>query len=112
MNNRDKICLEYILEHYQELIIAKGNIKFEEFCQNKILQKAILFDIAQISENINKLSDSTIEKINTNDIKGITGLRNHIIHGYGKLNEVIVWNAINIDLPNLVNQVKQILNDK
>lgn len=112
MNNRDRICLEYILEHYQELISTYKQLKdYDDFMNNYIFRKAIVFDFIQIGENINKLEEEVRNKINKVDIRGIVDFRNRLVHGYGDIDFKIVWNAVSGSLPRLVNQVKQILND-
>lgn len=109
MNRRDEIYCIYIIEHYEEILIKIEGLTFKMFCDNKTIQKSILFDVAQIGENINKLNELILDKLNRIDVKGIIGLRNHIIHGYGELNELTVWNAIKDELPNLIEQIKEVL---
>ena len=109
MNSRDKISLEYILEHYQEITKLIYKLSFEDFCNNKPIQKTILFDVAQIGENINKLNEEIRTKINKIDIKGVVEFRNRLVHGYGDIDYRIVWNAIEGSLPNLIKQIKDIL---
>lgn len=111
MNERDKICLENILEHYNEIISISDLISFEEFCSNKLVQKSILFDLSQIGENINKLHSLILDKFDRRDVKGIISLRNYIIHGYGQIDKLILWNSLKDNLPSLINRVKEILNN-
>ncbi len=41
----------------------------------------------------------------------IISLRNYVIHGYDKVDDVIIWGIISRDLPKLKNEVEKLLND-
>ncbi len=40
----------------------------------------------------------------------IVDLRNYVIHGYDKVDDVIIWGIINRDLPKLKEQVDSLMN--
>ena len=41
----------------------------------------------------------------------ITGTRNRIVHGYGSLREQIVWEIVSSDIPDLIPQLRALLED-
>ena len=47
--------------------------------------------------------------IRRNDARKIVNLRNFVIHGYDKVDNVIIWGVINKDLPKLKKQVEDLL---
>lgn len=60
MNNKDLQIIELINRHYKELSEEIKSIhNINEFKDNKIIQKAVIFDLLQIGENINKLTNET-----------------------------------------------------
>ena len=42
----------------------------------------------------------------------IVSLRNYVIHGYDKVDNVIIWGIISRDLPKLKKEVEKLLNDE
>ena len=109
MNNKDNQLVYHINKHYNELTEELNLIKtFEEFSSNKIIKKAIILDLIQIGENVNKLSIGFQKNINKMNLKGIIGFRNHLVHGYGTIDDKIVWETIKNYLPNLISEINNI----
>ena len=109
MNNKDNQLVYHINKHYNELTDELNLIKnFEEFSSNKIIKKAIILDLIQIGENVNKLSIGFQKNINKMNLKGIIGFRNHFVHGYGTNDDKIVWETIKNYLPNLISEINNI----
>jgi len=71
---------------------------------NKLLRRGIERELEIIGEAVNR-----ILKINPSfelsDSRRIVDLRNWVIHGYDKVDDVIIWGIILRDLPGLKNQV-------
>ena len=104
MDDRDKLIVEYINDHYNSIqnMIMDIDSPIELENETDMLKKAILFDLLQIGELIQKLSREIKSLIPINDFKGVIDIRNHIVHGYIALNLEIIWNTILIDLPRLI----------
>lgn len=47
--------------------------------------------------------------IRRDDARKIVNLHNFVIHGYDKVDNVIIWGVINKDLPKLKKQVEDLL---
>jgi len=75
---------------------------------NKLLRRGIECELEIIGEAGNR-----ILKINPSfelsDSRRIVDLRNWVIHGYDKVDDVIIWGIILRDLPGLKNQVEILL---
>lgn len=110
MNKKDQLIKDYINKHYKELVeeIDTINDKFDEFINNKAVQKAVSFDLFQIGELFNKLSDETKRKLNNRDIRGIIDVRNFIAHGYIYIKKTEIWNTVHNDLPRLIEQIEEV----
>jgi uncharacterized protein with HEPN domain len=70
-----------------------------------------LFEI--IGEALNKASDddpSLVEIIP--DMREIIGMRNQLIHGYWDIQDEVVWDTVNVDIPKLRDRLAQILGER
>ena len=81
---------------------------FFDYQNNKQLRRAVERELEIIGEamnNILKIDNSlTIE-----NSKLIIGVRNRIIHGYDKVDDIIIWGIISKYLPDLLIDVEKIL---
>lgn len=81
---------------------------FKEYQKNKLLRRAVEREFEIIGEAMNR-----ILKIDKNlpvkHARRIVDLRNWVIHGYNKVDDVIVWGIITNDLPKLKAEVKKLL---
>ena len=81
---------------------------FKEYRKNKLLRRAVEREFEIIGEAMNK-----ILKIDKNlpvkHARRIVDLRNWVIHGYNKVDDVIVWGIITNDLPKLKAEVEKLL---
>lgn len=104
MTEKDRKRIEFIYKHAQEIrdALLSINYSFDDFSKNTTTQKAILFDLLQIGENLNQLSEETLRQIPKETVYGAISTRNAIVHGYGRIDQRIVWDTIIIDLPVLL----------
>jgi len=87
------------------------NRNFNEFENNKLLRRGIEREFEIIGEATNR-----ILKIDKNfpikNAERIISLRNYVIHGYDKVDNVIVWGIIAKDLPKLKIEIEDLLKEK
>lgn len=81
---------------------------FFAYEQNKLLRRAVERELEIIGEAAKHLLDLEPE-IEIDDARKIVDLRNFVIHGYDKVDNVIIWGVINKDLPKLQKQVEKLL---
>ena len=84
----------------------------EDYLTDDQLQASVERKFEIIGEALNRIKntdDMILEKISEHH--RIIGFRNILIHGYDIVDEAIVWKAITIHLPILVDEIKEILND-
>lgn len=86
------------------------NRNFFAYQENKQLRRAVERELEIIGEAVNKalviqsdLSDSIAEA------RRIVDLRNFVIHGYDKIDDVIIWGVVSKDLPLLETQIEKLL---
>jgi len=81
---------------------------FLEFQKNKLLRRGIEREIEIIGEAMSKLMKiSTAIKIE--NARQIIDTRNWVIHGYDKVDDVIIWGIISNHLPKLKEEIDNLL---
>ncbi len=99
--NRDLIRLKDILNTILEIEKINGREKYQAY--------AAAYLVAVIGEAANHISMEIREKHAYIPWSKITGMRNKIIHEYGKLDEIILWNVVDNELQILKKQITGIL---
>ena len=81
---------------------------FFEYEQNKQLRRAVERELEIIGEAVNHLL-ALDENIAIDNARRIVDLRNFVIHGYDKVDNVIIWGVISRDLPKLKQQIDKLM---
>lgn len=83
---------------------------FNIYLNNKLLRRGVERELGIIGEAISKLIKLD-NKINISNSRRIIDLRNWVIHGYDKVDDVIIWGIITRDIPILKNEIEKLIND-
>ncbi len=78
---------------------------FTVYKENKLLRRGVERELGIIGEATNRLIKIE-NNIEISDSRRIVDLRNWIIHGYDKVDDVIIWGIISKDLPKLKKQIE------
>lgn len=81
---------------------------FNEYKSNKLLRRGIERELEIIGEATSRILKID-EKIEISDSRRIVDLRNWVIHGYDKVDDVIIWGIISRDIPKLKDQVDKLI---
>lgn len=81
---------------------------FFAYEQNKLLRRAVERELEIIGEAVNHLLDLD-GSIAIDNARRIVDLRNFVIHGYDKVDNVIIWGVVSRDLPKLKEQVDALM---
>ena len=113
MGNRS---LKKYLYDVQQSIVSiyeyLGNKRdFFEYENNKQLRRAVERELEIMGEAVNHLL-ALDETIAIENARRIVDLRNFVIHGYDKVDNVIIWGVISRDLPKLKEQVDKLLDEQ
>lgn len=84
------------------------NRNFFEYQQNKLLRRGIEREIEIIGEAMNNLLRISPD-INIQNARQIVDTRNWVIHGYDKVDDVVIWGIISNHLPKLYSEVNRLL---
>ena len=104
----DNYYLGKIFVELNFIIEYTKNKSLEDLENDKSLLRAIMFSFIQISENNEKLSIQFKENHKEISWKAMKGMRNLIVHNYGKVDLKIVYNTIKISIPEFEKQLKNI----
>ncbi|HHT9132200.1 MAG TPA: HepT-like ribonuclease domain-containing protein [Candidatus Tripitaka californicus] len=89
---------------------TKG-LGFEEFIKDDKTVSAVIRKIEIIGEAARNIPKSIKQKYPQLNWKGMTGMRDKLIHEYFGVDHEILWKVINEDIPSIKPPVKQILED-
>ena len=81
---------------------------FIEYQNNKLLRRGIEREIEIIGEAMNRIMKIAPELIIEN-ARQIVDTRNWVIHGYDKVDDVVIWGIISNHLPKLKNEIEEYL---
>jgi uncharacterized protein with HEPN domain len=104
--------LEHMLEAVDRILAYTKDKTEDEFQDNRLLQDAVLRNIAVLGEAARNFLDEAPEKvIRTSEIPfaKIYGMRNQIEHGYSTVDFGIVWNVITGYVPDLRPKLEALL---
>ena len=108
----DKIlnCIEDI-----EFILNDKDLKITQAIENKIIKPAIRMNIVRIAEQFAKLKDDNefkiLEQFTSEDLKGISSVRNYIAHDYDSTDDNIIEDVVRYNLPIFKNIIQNIQNN-
>ena len=110
LNNKDQIVLRKIQGHIESILrYCEGIQSLQEFQSNSMRVEATVFNLMQIGELAKEsLSDEVKAQLTTIPWPQLYGMRNRIVHGYSGVNMNIVWDTIQMDLPELLSALQAI----
>jgi len=82
---------------------------FFEYQQNKLLRRGIEREIEIIGEAVNRILKIEPD-FNLENARQIVDTRNWVIHGYDKVDDVVIWGIISKHLPKLKHEIEDYLN--
>ena len=84
----------------------------ENYANDEVLRSAVERQFAIIGEAVNQLYhvDSDMAGRIT-DFRRIIDFRNFLIHGYDQIDDDVVWDIVNDDLPALMEDIYKILKE-
>jgi uncharacterized protein with HEPN domain len=87
-----------------------GERNFFEYQKNKLLRRGIERELEIIGEATNRILKIDPEFKLTN-ARQIVDTRNWVIHGYDKVDDIVIWGIISNHLPNLKKEIEEYLKE-
>lgn len=84
---------------------------FSEYQKNKLLRRGVEREIEIIGEAMNRLLKMDPD-FHIENARQIVDARNWVIHGYDKVDDVVIWGIISNHLPKLKKEIEEYLIDE
>lgn len=105
--------IEYIKHIRDEcsfiLSVTENDLSKEDFVQNETFKRAVVRSLEIIGEASKKIPADFKVKWNTITWKNMAGMRDRLIHDYMGVNYAIVWDVIKNKIPELHQQILEVL---
>ncbi|OFY91459.1 MAG: hypothetical protein A3K10_10710 [Bacteroidetes bacterium RIFCSPLOWO2_12_FULL_31_6] len=112
MSKDAKEYLRHIKDECSYLVSVSENLLFEDFLDNETLKRAVVRSLEIIGEATKKIPADFKVKWNSIQWKNMAGMRDRLIHDYIGVNYSIVWDVIKNKIPDLHQQISNVLNQK
>jgi len=96
-----------------DFIVNQHDLKITDAIEDKLVKPAIRMNIIRIAEQFSKLKEDNqfkiLENFSSDDLKGVSSVRNYIAHDYDSTDENIIEDVIRYNLPIFKNIIKDII---
>ena len=106
---RDEDILYRILDLCDRIMEAKKRFgeSFNSFSADPDYRDVIKMNLFQIGENANRLSEDCRSELSGIPWRQVIGMRNAIAHAYIRLDDGIIWNTAEKDIPAMIKILNQ-----
>ena len=109
--SKDIIRLEHIIQAIERIKRYTLGKRFDDLVKDDMMYYAVVKNIEIIGEAANLLTNEFKSEHPDTQWKLITGMRNYIVHEYYQVDNTVIWDVIQDDLPQLENQVTNYLKE-
>ena len=107
--SKDIIRLEHIIQAIERIKRYTLGKRFDDLVKDDMMYYAVVKNIEIIGEAANLLTNEFKSEHPDAQWKLITGMRNYIVHEYFQVDNTVIWDVIQNDLPYLEAQIKDYL---
>jgi Uncharacterized conserved protein len=108
----ETIPLERMADLCRDLLVkSRQLVSDEDFTKETDTAKIIAFDFVQMSETFNRLSPEIKKKFRTVNEATIKGMRNVLVHDYGRIEGIIVRRTLEKDIDPLLQETLQLVEE-
>ena len=93
------------------MISVSEDLKYDTFLNDETLKRAVVRSLEIIGEATKKIPADVKVQWNTIQWKNMAGMRDRLIHNYMGINYTIVWDVIKNKIPNMHQQIAEILSE-
>lgn len=104
----DKIRLRHILDAIESINVYIAKTDYPAFSGHPMMQDACIRQLQVIGEACSKVSSTIREQNPQIPWPQIIGLRIIVIHEYFGVDDIVIWDILQNDLPDLKQQVETI----
>lgn len=112
MNNDDLVRLRHMLDAACEAVTFAHDEDREALDEDRKLVLALVKDIEIIGEAAYQVSQTTRDQLPNILWNDIIGMRHRLVHAYFDINLGILWHTVQDDLPALIGDLEQIIEEQ
>jgi uncharacterized protein with HEPN domain len=106
MNKNPEFYLGHVLESIEKIKKFTDGMNKSEFFENDLVIDAVIRNIEIIGEAIKNLPQDFKKKHKDIPWKDISGMRDRIVHFYFGLDLDVIWDTIQVDIPDLEKKIR------
>lgn len=103
--------LKHIADECEYLLSVSNDLSKDDFLDNETLKRAVVRSLEIIGEATKKIPADFKAKWNLIQWKNMAGMRDRLIHDYIGVNYSIVWDVFRNKIPELYNQIQEVIKD-
>lgn len=112
MSKEPKEFLRHIVDECSYLNSVSQNLEYNSFLDDETLKRAVVRSLEIIGEATKKIPTDFRDSNSSIQWKSMAGMRDRLIHDYIGVNYSIVWDVIKNKIPELKNQIDQVLSQE
>ena len=110
MSKESTEFLKHIADECTYLLQVSENLSKDDFLNDETLKRAVVRSLEIIGEATKKIPADFKVKWSSIQWKNMAGMRDRLIHNYMGINYSIVWDVLNNKIPELHDQIQEVLN--
>ncbi len=108
----DRVRLRHMLDYGREALTLTMGKQRADLESDHVLALALTRLLEIVGEAANRVSQETQSKCPQIPWRQIVGLRHRLVHGYDAVDEDILWDIVEQDLPPLIIALERIVGDE
>ena len=109
MKKDDSVYLRHIMDAFLQIEHYTDGITYEVFLSKRLVQDGVIRQLEIMGEAARNISDDLQIENPAIPWCQMISLRNRIIHAYFNVNFQIIWEIIQVDIPEIKQEIKLIL---
>ncbi len=109
LTTRQRDALGHIAENCRKALEFASELTPERLAADWTAQYALVRCVEIVGEAVNRLGTDFEAAYPQTPWRQIAGMRNHLVHGYDRVDDRILWRTVTKRLPTLLTQVEIIL---
>jgi uncharacterized protein with HEPN domain len=102
---RDRERLEHIIAAIDRIYRYTSGKSYDDLVSDDMMYYAVIKNIEIIGEAANMLTQQFQQLHSETPWKMVKGMRNYIVHEYFQVDDIVVWDVVKNNLPELRKQV-------
>jgi uncharacterized protein with HEPN domain len=103
------VRMRHMLDHAKEAIDLVAGKEIADISRNRVLELALVRLVEIVGEAANRLPEEDQLRYPSIPWREVVGMRNRLVHGYDAIDLDVLWDTLQIDLPQLIEELERIL---